>query len=81
VGASFVITNFRYRYEVKINADSTLYYVPHIFHIPHGLVKEDGMFASLKLDLGVGSTIILKSYKYYLNITEPLFNNENLVNN
>lgn len=57
VGASFVITNFRYRYEVKINADATLYYVPRIFHIPHGLVKQDGMFASMKLDLGVGQRL------------------------
>ena len=44
----------RYRYKVKINADATLYYVPRIFHINHGLVKQDGMFASPKLDLGVG---------------------------
>ena len=44
----------RYRYEVKINADAPLYYVLRIFHIPHGLVKQDGMFLSLKLDLGLG---------------------------
>jgi len=47
----------RYRYEVKFNADATLYYVPRTFHIPHALVKQDGMFASLKLDLGVGQRL------------------------
>jgi len=57
VGASFVITNFLYRYEVKMNADATLYYVSRIFHTPHGLVNQDGMFASLKLDLGVGQRL------------------------
>jgi hypothetical protein len=57
VGASFVITNLRYRYEVQIIADTTLYYVPRICHISHGLVKQDEMFASLKLDLGVSQRL------------------------
>jgi hypothetical protein len=42
---------------LKINEDATLYYVPRIFHIPHDLVKQDRMFASLKLDLGVGQRL------------------------
>ena len=40
-----------------MNADATLYYVSRIFHTPHGLVNQDGMFASLKLDLGVGQRL------------------------
>jgi hypothetical protein len=44
-----------YRHDVKIDAGVRLYSVPRIHNIglPHGLVKEDRMFVSPKLDPGV----------------------------